>query len=114
MGEEPGGADLLAIARKVLRRELIGLLPAERRYDALMVANAMAIAGRRMAAGGEPEARELDRLGRLLGRDGTLDDLNRDLARTIRRGECADPEEVYRHLLETTLNNVRESNPKAE
>lgn len=50
----PDGADLLATARRVLLDELLPQLPRDRTYEALMVANAMAIA-----------ARELDDLGRL-------------------------------------------------
>ena len=44
MGDLPGGAALLALARDVLLNELMPLLPQERRSDALLVAKCMAIA----------------------------------------------------------------------
>lgn len=50
MNNRPYGNELLAVARRVLLDELLPLLPAERVYDALMVANAMAIAARELAS----------------------------------------------------------------
>ena len=43
MEDQPDGAALLEAARRLLLDELAPLLPAERRYDGLMIANAMAI-----------------------------------------------------------------------
>ncbi len=55
--DRPAGEALLAAARRLLLDELLALLPAERRYDGLMIANAMAIAGRELCDGGAgPEA----------------------------------------------------------
>ena len=46
--DQPAGEALLEAARRLLLDELLALLPAERRYDGLMIANAMAIAGREL------------------------------------------------------------------
>ncbi len=46
MHEPPSGPELLEAARKTLLDELLPALPAEKRYPALMVANAIAIAAR--------------------------------------------------------------------
>ena len=43
MRDLPKGANLLLQARKTLLGELLERLPNDKRYDALMVANAMAI-----------------------------------------------------------------------
>ena len=67
MRERPTGEELRVIARQVLREELLPLLPEERRYDALMVANAMAIAARQMSFGDTLERREWQDLADLLG-----------------------------------------------
>jgi len=125
MRERPSGEELLIIARKVLREELLPLLPAERRYDALMVANAMAIAARQIAFGDAPERREWQDLSDLLGEtvqdDGAtaasdaLGDLYRRLGAKIRSGE-ADPgtpshDAVRAFLLDVTVQKLRESAP---
>jgi hypothetical protein len=63
MRDLPEGPALLAIARDVLLNDLMPLLPSERRLDALLVANCMAIAEREGDADGalaETIARELE------------------------------------------------------
>lgn len=49
MKVEPGGEDLLRVARDTLLDTLLAQLPAESHYTARMVANAMAIAARELA-----------------------------------------------------------------
>ena len=61
----PDGRTLLAFAREVLLDDLLPLLPPERRLDARLIANCMAIAAREVAAdAGSAEAirRELEGL----------------------------------------------------
>jgi hypothetical protein len=58
MRDLPTGPALLALARDVLLRDLLPLLPREAHLDARLVANSMAIAEREAAAG-EGAAREL-------------------------------------------------------
>jgi hypothetical protein len=50
MLEKPDAADLLATAREVVLTELLPSLPPEKAFAARMVANALAIAGREIAA----------------------------------------------------------------
>ena|SRR5215831_16237429 len=54
MHDLPTGSQLLALARAVLLEELMPLLPSERRLDALLVGNCLAIAAREAAAGTGP------------------------------------------------------------
>ena len=117
MRERPAGGELIDLARHVLRQELLAALPEGRRYQALMVLNALGIAARQIEAGDGPEKRERESLAGILGKAGGLAELNRELARTIRAGRF-DPGKpgaaaAWRHLRETTLAAVRESNPKA-
>ncbi len=51
MKVEPGGAELLRVAREELLESLLPKLPETERYTARMVANAMAIAARELARG---------------------------------------------------------------
>ena len=110
MREQPSGKDLLDIARDVLRDDLISSLPENKRYPALMVANAMAIVMRQMEAGEESETDERKILSDLLGEEGLLEQLNKVLARRIRMGQ-ADGLEVWQVLHRVTVDKVAESNP---
>src|ERR1700751_5938739 len=72
MRDLPTGPALLALARDVLLRDLMPLLPQEAHLDARLVANSMAI-GEREAMAGEAPAREILReLGVFYGDDTTL------------------------------------------
>lgn len=61
MRVEPGGGELLRVARAQLLEALLPHLPPERHYEARMVANAMAIAARELQAPTPPalDARRL-------------------------------------------------------
>ena len=126
MRERPTGEELLAVALMVLREELMPHLPGDRRYDALMIANAMGIAARQLAFGNEPEREERNRLIDLLVRTGTCDrttaedsdlaELNHLFGTRIRGGEF-DPgspghDSLKTFLLDTTIQRLRESSPK--
>ncbi|RKG93884.1 DUF6285 domain-containing protein [Corallococcus terminator] len=113
MREPPEGAALLAIAREVLRKELLPLLPADKVYAALMVANAMGIAERQLQQGEGPQREEQKALAALLQTEGALESLNREFATRIRRGDFDGDDEARRLLWESTVQRVRESAPKA-
>ena len=117
MRDRPDTADLLKMARRALRNELADVLATEKRYQALMVTNAIAIAGRQLEVGGETERRELNVLRDLLGVDGESEDLYRELSVRIRDGTYAagTPDHArMRAFLETiTRRRVSESNPRA-
>jgi hypothetical protein len=98
MRENPAPARLLDLARAVVRTELVHLLPEEKRYEALMAANAMAIAARALdAADGGAVDDEADL---------------RELAHSIRAGACDDDETVYNRLMDEAEARVLISNPK--
>lgn len=79
-------ADLLLTARAILRERLAPAVPAELRFEAAMVANAMAIAAR--AAQGLPGAAEAEGLRRLYpeAADAGPEALRRRLVAEIRAG----------------------------
>lgn len=121
----PDGPDLLGVARRRLVDELLPLLPADRRLDVLMIANAMGIAARESRSGESELRAALARLGALYGasaeaastgdaRDG-LSQLNRRLAADIRAGVFdAGPQRVAltNHLRATTRARLAITNPK--
>ena len=123
MKVEPGAKDLLETARAVFVDELLPALPAEKRYAALMVANAMAIATRDAAPSGRDDARELAGLAELLpGLDATaedpaaaLRDAHAELARRIRAGAFdaeAQRASLLAFLEAATARRLAASNPK--
>jgi hypothetical protein len=128
MAERPEAAELLEEARRNLLEVLLPLLPEHRRYDGLMVANAMAIASRDARIGDELQRDEVRGLAALLDAQGSADspsnalqaklqDLERQLAQEIRRGAYDAPgprrDALRAYLRESTRGRVRLSNPKA-
>lgn len=132
MREQPHGQNLLSIARNTLLEKVVPLLPQDQRYNALMVANAMAIALRQWDAGDSWQQDELVRLHTLLGlhvlgvdalgeevQNGQQDlqnaliAANRALAHKIRHGDFDAPSQPVAELLEwLAVQRVRESAPK--
>jgi len=122
MRVEPAASDLLEVAREAILAEIAPNLPESRRYAALMAANALAIAGRELAAPATGAA-ELARLADLLPgfapggeqasalREGTA-----RLARAIREGrfdEGAPRARLLAHLREGVRARLAVSNPRA-
>ena len=118
MRREPTDANLLETARTVLRDAVLPRLPSAARYETLMVANAMAIAGRQLAAGDRPLNEARARLAALYAvPDHSLVDLERRLANDLRSGvfdaQTQRRATVFAHLLATARAAAEESNPKA-
>jgi len=127
MRDGPTGRALLDAAREALVANLLPHVPEAVRAEALMVARAIEIVGREIEAGERPLRAEHRRLAALYGEEerGGLDHerlgrellrLNRVLAADIRRGafdaDDARGRALLAHLVATTLDRVRETNPK--
>lgn len=105
-------AGLLAVARATLRERVMPGLVADHRHDAAMVANALAIASRELALGGEARAREQALLGELYGSPtATLDTLRRRLCSDLRAGRFADTNELRDLLARLVHARLAISNP---
>jgi len=125
MNDIPDAIKLLAIARATLLDKLLPHIPAELRYDALMIANAMAIAVREHANGEAAAQAELVRLRGLfderakpLASDALEDELagyRKRLATEIRNGRFDNAERaaLLAHLAQTAAGELAISNPKA-
>jgi hypothetical protein len=82
--------DLLAVGRAALRERVMPKLDGEGRYEATMVANAMAIAIRELELGASIRAKERDLLAGFYGAGkADLDELRRRLCRDLRAGTLA-------------------------
>ncbi len=93
--QQPDGTMLLAEARRLLSEELLADLPERRRYEARMIANAMAIAGR-----------ELGSLPPMADESGKL-------ATDIRSGQHDRDPDLRNRLAADVLARLAISNPKA-
>ena len=125
MSDIPDATELLAIARSSLLDKLLSRVPEELRYDALMIANAMAIAAREHAAGDAAMQAEVVRLAALLeeqceprvGADliSARSELNRRLVALIRAGRFDDRDRaaLLDHLAQTAADELAVSNPRA-
>ncbi len=124
MRDKPTAAELLAIARETLLRELLPHSGDAQRYNALMVGAAMAIAAREAEAGDGALVAERDALATLYGEAGGADEplddalrrLNRRFAADLRAGAFDAPgarqAAALRLLREVTMAKLMECNPK--
>ena len=109
-------ADLLEVARAILREQVMPGLDADRRYTAVMVANALAIAARELDQGGRARAEEQALLAEFLGQSAaTLPELRRRLCRELRDGAVlADRPDELRTLFRKVVHaRLTISNPDA-
>lgn len=128
MSDISDAADLIVTARDALLAELLPALPKERRYTGLMIANAMAIAGREETLGFDAARSEVARLRNLLDAIGAspvraADPIGTELAtlracmrNAIRDGQFDAPDRwkmLVGALLHTASDHVAISNPKA-
>lgn len=129
MPDRPDGPALLEEARRLLLEALLPLLPPERHYEGLMIANAMAIAARESHQG-EANLRHLAAaLAALFGTPGSpagesiarlrqdLAELEGRLGQEIRAGSYdragSRREAVKRYLRLSVTTRLRVSKPKA-
>jgi aminoglycoside phosphotransferase (APT) family kinase protein len=121
-GDSPPGPALLALARDVLIEDLLPLLPSERRFDGLLVANCMAIAAREAedaVNGAKPAVNELAALlapERAFGADSAYPALLRRFARELRIGGFDNSPERWARapaiLWQLAVARLRLANPR--
>lgn len=114
MSDKPDGADLLQIARAEFVRDVLPSLPADLKYKALMIANAMAIAQRQFHDSNELSAIETRQVSALL--DDAPDNLLSVFCQKIRKGAfdpgTDDHGQFFDVLVSITLSRLAETNPR--
>jgi hypothetical protein len=114
--DRPTAAELLAAIADLLREEVTPALDKtdpRLGFQMRVAANSLAILEREARLGPAADAREHERLVMLLGHDGTLDDLNRELARQLRAGERDESDAaLMAHLEATIADKIAIANPK--
>ena len=117
MRDLPTGPALLALARDVLLKELLPLLPPTAHLQARLVANSMAIAEREAVSGAAPQGEILHELEGLYGEEGEGEQgLLRRFARDLRAGALGENEPRERRAREIlwrlTIAKLRDANPR--
>ena len=114
--DRPTASELLAAIADFLREEATPALDkTEPRlgFQMRVAVNALAILERETRLGPGADTAEQARLVQLLGRDGTLDELNRELARQLRAGKRDERDAaLMAHLDATIAAKIAIANPK--
>ena len=113
MQDQPSALELLQAVRSFIQDQAIPRLEGRAAFHARIAVNALAIVERGLEHGPAQDAAEGERLEALLGRTGSLDELNRELCRRIRAGELdLDTPGLAEHLRETTLAKLAVDQPR--
>lgn len=112
MMDQPSAIEIITAVREFIEKQAIPQLNGRTAFHARVAANALAIVTRQLEKAPALEATELSGLQTILGRKGSLEDLNRDLCARIRAGDV-DPTNsaVATHLIQTTLLKVEIDQP---
>jgi hypothetical protein len=114
--DRPNAAELLSAIADFLREEAIPALDrSEPRlgFQMRVAVNALAILEREARQGPDADHREHERLRKLLGREGTLEELNRVLAQQLRTGQRDERDAaLMAHLEATIADKIAIANPK--
>jgi hypothetical protein len=113
INDEPDACGLVTIALQTFRESILPVVPAEQRFEALMIANALSIAERELAAAPEPGLAAA--VGGLIGGSGGLETVAPRLCAAIDESDFDTPErqaELRKVLWELTRARLSVSNPR--
>jgi hypothetical protein len=112
MQDQPTPTEILAAVARFLKETVASETTGHTSFTARVAANALEMMGRQLTLAPAAEAEEVERLETLLGRIGTLAELNSEFARRIATGDL-DPTApaVADHLWATTLAKLAVDQP---
>ena len=113
MYDRPTRRELLATIRAFLEGEVMPALEGRRAFHARVAANALGIVERELEHAESQERLALERLGELLDRRGSFEELELELCRRIREGEIGlDSPGLVEYLRATTLAKLAVDQPR--
>ena len=113
MQDQPTAVEIVDIVAEFIRVHAIPQLKGHAAFHALVAANALDIVKRELQIAPKAESEELVRLRALLGHDGTLDALNRELCQKIEDGELTlETPGLADHLWAITMTKLAIDQPK--
>lgn len=101
MMDQPSALELVTAVREFIEKHAMPELQGRTAFHARVAANALAIVARELEHGPAANAEEHARLKALLGRDGSLDELNRELCRRGSAGKFLTDDQLYSRLSTT-------------
>jgi hypothetical protein len=111
--DRPTATELIETVREFLHDTLLPTMTGHMAFEVRISANLLMIALREREHGPRMAEAERQRLVTLLGRDGTLEELEAELVRQIRAGEFGPDDEALRtHLRLTVGDRLAIANPK--
>lgn len=112
MQDTPDHTEILAAVTQLLREEIMPLLTARPNYQVRVAANALDLVSRQMALQDGFDAAEHARLVGLLGRDGSLMELNQALCEAIESHKLTlESPGLAEHLWATTMAKLAVDQP---
>lgn len=108
----PTRDELLEAVAEFLEKRVMPKLDKHTAFHTRVAVNVLSIVRREMKDGPALDAEELGRLKALLGREGTLGELNAELCDRIRQGDLDQRHpELMEHLFRTTMGKVSIDQP---
>jgi len=112
MMDQPSMRELVEAVRDFIETKAMPELKGHTAFHARVAANALSIVARELEHGPQSARDEKSRLAALLGHDGTLEKLNRELCTRLREGSFTlDTPGLAEHLTVTTREKVRIDQP---
>jgi len=113
MYDPPNMTELVTAVREFIEEQAMPQLEGRTAFHARVAANALAIVERQLSLAPAAESAEHGRLMGLLGHDGDLEQLTRELCERIRSGELdARSPGLAEHLRRTTLDKLAVDQPR--
>lgn len=113
MADSPSAKDLIEAVQRFLQEKAMVELKGISAFHARVSANALGIVARELELGPKADAGEKARLEDLLGRSGSLEDLNQALCKAIQSGDMGlETPGLLNHLRRTTLDKVAIDQPR--
>jgi hypothetical protein len=112
MQDEPTPTELIKAVADFLRNDIAPVISGHNAFKLRVSINALDLVTRQLELEQGSDAAELERLSKLLGRQGSLGDLNRMLADRIAKGEIGlETPGLSDHLWQTTLDKLAVDQP---
>ncbi len=112
MQDEPTPSELIKAVTDFLRNDIAPQIGGHNAFKMRVAINALDLVTRQLALEGSSDAAEAERLSQLLGRQGSLNELNRVLAGKITSGEAdLQTPGLAEHLWQTTLAKLAVDQP---
>ena len=112
MQDEPTPTELIKAVADFLRNEITPEIKGHNAFKLRVSINALDLVTRQLAQEGDSDAAEAARLKQLLGRQGSLLELNRALSERIAKGEVdLETPGLAEHLWQTTMDKLAVDQP---